>query len=185
MKIKGRYGKILSYLYSEGYFRSGMSVVDCSCGNGRGSYLLMSHGCNVIGIDISEKCVNKTNDRGVLASQGDICDLDLDTDIADVFICSETLEHLDEKETLKAASEIKRIVKDEGLICITVPEDRDICLRNKLHKQFLTKSDLEDIFSPWICFHHDIYCKKPERCNRIMIFGKDNRQESSDTTLQA
>ena len=146
-------------------------VVDCGCGEGVGSYFLKENGfSNVYSFDISSKMIDKCKDYGVEAKYGDITNLSLNDDFADIFICSETLEHLTIDELISAINNIKRICKNNGYICITVPENERQCLSSKLHKQFLSKSCLINNFKGLEIAFDGIFCKKPNRCNLVMIF---------------
>jgi ubiquinone/menaquinone biosynthesis C-methylase UbiE len=146
-------------------------VVDCGCGEGVGSYFLKENGfSNVHSFDISSKMIDKCKDYGVEAQYGDITNLSLNDDFADIFICSETLEHINIVETHRATNEIKRICKNNGYICITVPENENQCFSSKSHKQFLSKSCLIENFKGLEIVFDGIFCKKPNRCNLVMIF---------------
>lgn len=147
-------------------------VFDCACGDGYGSSILQDAGFNVVAYDISKELVLQAMDRGVDANVGNICNLFCNGDIADIFICSETLEHLDKKELKQAVSEIKRITKKSGIICITVPADYKLCMQNKSHKQYLSRKNLEDLFSDCEIMFHGEFCKKPGKCNTVVFFRK-------------
>jgi len=152
--------------------KPGSKVIDCACGDGYGSDVIQSAGMKVIGYDISEELVCLSMDRGVEADVANICSIPCSEDLADVFICSETLEHLDKLELQKAVKEIKRITKKNGIICITVPHDRTLCLRNKNHKQYLSGKDLEKLFNDCSVLLRGKFCKKPGKCNTVIFFKK-------------
>ena len=152
--------------------RPGSIVIDCACGDGYGSSVLNSADMSVVGYDISEELVFTAIDRGVEADVSNICNLPCRDELADVFVCSETLEHLDKQELQDAVKEIKRTTKKNGIICITVPSDPKICLRNKHHKQYLSIKDLEDVFNDCHMLFHGEFCKKPGKCNTVVFFRK-------------
>lgn len=146
-------------------------VVDCGCGDGNGSEILMENGFDdVNSFDISFKVLSICREKGVNVKKGDVTKLPLEDDFADVFICSETLEHLSRKKSNVAAMEIKRVCKQDGCICVTVPEDKEKCMKGKNHKQFLSKQDLLDHFFPLELVFEGIFCKKPGRCNLVLMF---------------
>ena len=148
----------------------GSMIIDCACGDGYGSSVLKQYNMNVVGYDISENLVSIAIERGVEATVANICDIPCEDNTADVFICSETLEHLEKKELQQAIKEIKRITKKDGIICITVPQDSVLCLRNKNHKQYLSYEDLDNIFNDYKCLFHGVFCKKPGKCNTVIFF---------------
>ena len=93
---------------------------------------------------------------------------------ADIFICSETLEHLTRDQSLMASEEIQRVCKEGGVICITVPEDKNKCMLGKGHKQYLSSSDIVFHFSSLEILFEGVYCKKKGKCNRVMFFRNKN-----------
>lgn len=147
-------------------------VVDCGCGEGHGSRYLIDSGFDVYPIDMSEDIINKCKEVGVDAKIGDITRLFLSDNFADVFICSETLEHLTRDQSMRASKEIRRVCKEDGVICVTVPEDKKKCLRGRKHKQYLSRNDLISHFSLMKIIFEGIYCKKEGKCNRVMFFGR-------------
>ena len=159
------------YIYKilKPHIRKG-KVIDCACGTGEGSKFFTEKGYDVKGYDKDITKVEETKIKGINANYGDITHLPEDDDSADIYISSETLEHLTHKDSLKAANDIKRIVKNEGYIIITVPENEKLCLENKLHKQYLTYNDLQQFFYFKDVLHRSIWCKTPGRCNLIIIF---------------
>ncbi|MHA1469627.1 MAG: class I SAM-dependent methyltransferase [Candidatus Asgardarchaeia archaeon] len=167
-----RYEYILKHLLRYGV-NAGSKVIDCACGDGYGSHILSSADLDVTGYDISKGCVSAAVERGVTAAISSICDLPCDDCYADVFICSETLEHLDDKDILKAVDEIRRVVKINGIICITVPENKKLCLRNKHHKQYIPIEQLRHLFRYDNLIFCGKFCKTPSKCNIVMLFRKD------------
>jgi len=166
-----RYAYILKHLLRL-RVKSGSIIIDCACGDGYGAGILNSADMKVVGYDISEELVCIAIDRGVEADISNICNLPCRDGLADVFVCSETLEHLDSKELKQAVSEIKRTTKKNGIICITVPSDPKLCMRNKNHKQYLSRKKLEDIFSDFQMLSYGEFCKKPGKCNTVIFFRK-------------
>lgn len=151
-----------------------MSAVDCACSFGKRILLIVDKFKYVKCFDISEKYVKMAKKIGLDAEVSNICDLPLDDNSIDIFICSETLEHLNEEETIMAFNEINRITKK--YVVITVPENKKICLKNKLHKQFLTYDDIDRIFVGWNVVKNSVYWKKPKRGNTVVILEKNNEK---------
>lgn len=103
------------------------TVIEVGCG--LGGYLLSvsKNSGKVVGLDVSSKAVHIAKD---LAKQfglqdrvnfviGDAQFLPFKEDSADVLVCSETLEHVPDYE--KAFSELVRVTKKSGYLCLTVP----------------------------------------------------------------
>ncbi len=149
-------------------------VVDSGCGEGAGSKYLIDSGFNVYSFDASSEVINKCEEIGVNAKIGDITNFLLPDNFADIFICSETLEHLTRDQSLMASEEIQRVCKEGGVICITVPEDKNKCMLGKGHKQYLSSSDIVFHFSSLEILFEGVYCKKKGKCNRVMFFRNKN-----------
>lgn len=145
-------------------------VIDCGCGEGIGSKYLINNGFKVHSFDLSDDAIDKCRKNGVDAKKEDITNLLIEDNFADIFICSETLEHLDRGQSSMAVIEIKRVCKKDGIICITVPENKNICLEGNGHKQYLSRDDLVSCFFELEIIFEGIFCKKMGRCNRVIFF---------------
>lgn len=111
----------------------GDRVLDLGCGEGRhvhGLYLL--GGLDIVGVDLDEPSLKKAEDglamlpkppesppTKVAFETGDATNLRFETDSFDAVICSEVLEHLPDYDA--ALAEIRRILKPNGKLCISVP----------------------------------------------------------------
>ena len=170
-----RYQYILDLLKGFEIDYSGI-IVDCGCGPGKGSKLLQDKGFNVIAIDIDKYVLRTAIENKVSNVQfGDLTSLSLLNEYVSVFFCSETLEHLTIKEYKKACEEIFRVVKKGGIICITVPKDKEVCLDNSNHKIWVTKENLLESFKECVLLVIGEFVKnlkKPHRSNLVMIFRK-------------
>lgn len=108
-------------------FCNNKKILDISCGEGYGSYILASCGSEeVVGIDISEETINlakknykldnlkyKVSDASVLK--------DFKDNYFDLIVSFETIEHL--SEVKKYLKEIKRVSKKDAIIIISCPND--------------------------------------------------------------
>ncbi|MEO0786120.1 MAG: class I SAM-dependent methyltransferase, partial [Pseudomonadota bacterium] len=113
--------------------KPGSRVLDLGCGEGRHVHgLHMLGGMDVIGVDLDEASLEKA--RAGLATlpprregdphttqfqSGDATRLEFADDAFDAVICSEVLEHLPDYDA--ALAEIRRVLKPDGRLCITVP----------------------------------------------------------------
>lgn len=101
-------------------------ILDVGCGNGVISTNLAASGYQVLGIDVSEKAIQKANQDNrypnlqfkVLSAEG----LASTGEQYDVIICSEVLEHLDNPSEL--LSKLYISLKDTGIIIVTVPNGK-------------------------------------------------------------
>jgi ubiquinone/menaquinone biosynthesis C-methylase UbiE len=106
---------------------NGKVVIEVGCGLGGFLLKISKDGGEVVGLDISPKAIHIVKD---LAKQfglrdqvnlvvGDAQFLPFKEDSGDALVCSETLEHVPDYE--KAFSELVRVTKRSGYLCLTVP----------------------------------------------------------------
>lgn len=158
------------------------NVVDCACGKGIGSNIIRGHGALVKGVDIDSNIINlaSNNFPEITFVNDNICILSsVPKDSVDIFVCSETLEHLDANESLDAVKSILRVVTNGGYICVTVPNDESICLSqrnvyNNGHKQYLSLDNLINLFSHCTMLYCGLFykSKKADGANLVLIFQK-------------
>ena len=108
-----------------------IKVLDIGCGNGVDLFYLNSIYNNFqksifVGVDLSEDNIKYCNDAkntekvsNIHFSVGDIASLSFKDRTFDTIICSEVLEHL--ASQIQSISEIRRILKDGGILIITTP----------------------------------------------------------------
>ncbi|MEL6663280.1 MAG: class I SAM-dependent methyltransferase [Pseudomonadota bacterium] len=113
--------------------KPGSRVLDLGCGEGRHVHgLHMLGGMDVIGVDLDEASLEKAREglatlppRGeddpytTQVQSGDATRLEFADDAFDAVICSEVLEHLPDYDA--ALAEIRRVLKPDGRLCVTVP----------------------------------------------------------------
>jgi 2-polyprenyl-3-methyl-5-hydroxy-6-metoxy-1,4-benzoquinol methylase len=125
-------------------FVSGKHVVDCACGNGVGTHFFIQRGPSVIhGFDLDEGAIQyasrQLNENNVFFEKISALPLPLPDGSIDVFICLETLEHIEDDNEF--ISEISRVLKPEGLLILSTP--------NRL----ITNPGLGFTEKPWNHFH--------------------------------
>jgi ubiquinone/menaquinone biosynthesis C-methylase UbiE len=113
----------------------GKEVVDVASGEGYGSNLLAEHATSVVGIDISEEAIEHANLKykksNLKFMTGSAIEMGLPDSSVDVVVSFETIEHLPEHE--KMLLEIKRVLKEDGILVISTPDKR-VYSDNKEHK---------------------------------------------------
>ncbi len=102
----------------------GKKVLDIACGEGYGSFLLAEQASEVISCDKNIEAIKHARhvyQRPNLSfMQGDARHLPIKgSNIFDLIVCFETLEHIAEQQTLMG--EIKRLLKPDGLLIISTP----------------------------------------------------------------
>lgn len=99
-------------------------ILDVGCGDGYYLYLLSNLGnFNLTGIDNNSSSLKaakkQLGKKPIKLIKGDILKMPFKNKYFDKIICSEVLEHLDNDK--KGLLEMKRVLKDNGVLCITVP----------------------------------------------------------------
>jgi ubiquinone/menaquinone biosynthesis C-methylase UbiE len=130
----------------------GSLILDCGCGTGRFTDFFIKKNARVIGIDMSENMLKIAKKKIPSATfiKADIFSLPFKNKIFDAVICSEVLTHLHSyKEPLL---EMKRVLKDEGIIIIDI---RNILWPHRLFtllKRMIKRADKDyypDYVSVW------------------------------------
>lgn len=124
-EIDPAFAKRAGLIFSEINKREPKKILDAGCG--RGFYLKILSFFPFIkeihGVDINDnylKIAKKINlDTRVKIKKASLYNLPYENKYFDLIICSEVLEHL--KNDQKALLELKRVVKSQGIIIITIP----------------------------------------------------------------
>jgi 2-polyprenyl-3-methyl-5-hydroxy-6-metoxy-1,4-benzoquinol methylase len=149
-------------------------VVDVACGSGYGSAFLAESGGEVIGIDLSKEAIinarlNYTN-KNLEFREGDAGKLDLLDKSVDIITSFETIEHLLEIGTY--LQELKRIIKDDGLVFISTPNKEVFKEKNPFHLKEFTKTEFTELLKKYFSFVRII-----EQKNALTSFIKTNDLE--------
>ena len=99
------------------FFKFSGFILDLGTGSGRHGRYLEEKGFDVVGLDISLEQLKKATLKNLVNSSGD--KLPFKSKLFDCVLCSEVLEHLFQPED--CLKEIKRVLKNGGLACITTP----------------------------------------------------------------
>lgn len=99
-------------------------VLDIAAGEGYGSNLLSKYAQEVLGIDISNDAVThaqkKYSSKNLGFQVGSVLDIPCESEEFDVVVSFETIEHISDHR--KMISEIKRVLKSDGVLIISTPE---------------------------------------------------------------
>ena len=123
------------YIFA-GKFAEGKLVLDLACGTGYGSYYLALHGAKkTIGVDISEEAVGYAKDLYEVADLHfevmDVRKLAFKDKSFDVIVAFEIIEHIREQEEF--LKEIRRVLKDDGVLLISTPNSKVYSGKNRFH----------------------------------------------------
>lgn len=125
-------------------------ILDIACGSGYGSDLLSSSGAKrVYGVDVSkeaiEYCRNEYKRSNLFFLEGDASKIPLGDDSVDVVISFETIEHISHEKQLEFLSEIKRVLRKNGILVISTPNPRYSNKDNHFHIGELSKKNFYSI----------------------------------------
>lgn len=112
---------------------TGDLILDVGCGSGKLSESIKSG--RVIGIDISEYLLDKAKTRMeyLLKAEGET--LPFKNGSFDKIVCSEVLEHVILPE--KIIEEIQRVLKKDGVLIATIPNEENINLIKKIFMKII------------------------------------------------
>jgi len=123
----------------------GKRVLDIASGEGYGSNLIAGVADEVVGVDISEDAIYRAQSKykkgNLRFLEGSASSIPLSDNYFDVVVSFETIEHHDKHHEMM--SEIKRVLKPEGLLIISSPD--------KLHytdkRQFFNKFHVKELYA--------------------------------------
>jgi len=139
--------------------KSNISILNIGVGSGYFEELCIEAGWDIHSLDIDKNVKDRLNKKGVKVHIGTIGLIPLDDNYFDFIICSEVLEHLSDDQLKNALHELYRMIKPNGYIIGTVPNNEDISqsiticpsCNHKFHRwghhQSFTKIDLNKLFS--------------------------------------
>jgi len=114
-----RYDTILSRTGWPPEFFQGKTVLECGCGVGPDTEVLLQLGCKVISVDLAAVDIAKQNNKdnpNVQFVQASITDLPLKKKSFDVVYCHRVLQHTPNPE--QTLSHILQFVKDDGAVFV-------------------------------------------------------------------
>jgi len=131
------------YAFAAGYV-GGKFVVDCACGSGESSFIFSNAGADcVVGIDVDAGAVERAKTiyrrPGLEFRAGNGIELPIGNSTADVFVCLETIEHIQEDALF--LDEAWRVLRPGGTLICSTP-NRDVTNPG---------ASLDD--APWNHFH--------------------------------
>jgi len=122
----------------------GKTVLDIACGSGYGAKILAKHATKVYGVDVSKEAVlyakSHFDGPNIEYLVGDAVQIPLPNHSVDVVTTFETIEHI--KDYRKFMSEIKRVLKKDGLAIISTPNDLEFAEGNHFHIHEFTYDEL-------------------------------------------
>lgn len=117
---KGRQEIVLSLLLNITPSLTSLNILDVGCGTGITLNSLQQIGCtNLQGVDDNITAIEYCNNKTLPIQQANVYKLPFGDGCFDVVLAMDVMEHVQDEQ--KALYEIKRVLKDDGLLLITVP----------------------------------------------------------------
>lgn len=112
------------YQFSKQFVKNKI-VLDAACGEGYGSSLLAEDAIRVYGVDINPEVVEIANEKygnsRVSYLVGSVAELPFEDDFFDIIISYETIEHISSELQQCFMNEIKRVLKQDGMLLMSTP----------------------------------------------------------------
>ena len=140
-------------------FVQGKKVLDLASGEGYGTYILSEKAAYVVGVEIDSATVAHAEStykkENIEFKTGSILDIPIKGEkIFDVVVCFEAMEHVKEHDILFL--EIKRLLKDDGLLLVSTPnkeiyaDDSGYC--NPFHQKELRYDEFSDFLKKYFLY---------------------------------
>ena len=134
-------------------FVAGKTVLDIACGSGYGAALLAKAGGKVTGIDLDLEALTeakKNYGSAVTFLQGDAATIPLADSSIDIAVSFETIEHI--TDYVKFVQELKRVIKDDGLVFISTPNKIVFGQKNPFHVKEFNKEEFSELLNSYFSF---------------------------------
>lgn len=124
-------------------------ILDIASGSGYGTKILAETAKYVYGVDVNTTAVNYSKKhyaaKNIEYIVGDGESIPLDDNSVDVVVTFETIEHI--KDYKKFLDEVDRILKPDGLLLVSTPNDVEFAEGNHFHLHEFTYEELKDLLS--------------------------------------
>jgi SAM-dependent methyltransferase len=132
-------------------FVSGKTVLDIASGEGYGCDLLARTAIKVVGVDADPTAVEHASRTYGRANTefhcGSVSNIPIEgRHNFDVIVSFETIEHVDEETQLAFLSEVKRLLKSDGLLLISTPNKKFYSDKSNYNNEFHKKEFYENQF---------------------------------------
>lgn len=126
-------------------------VLDIASGSGYGSSHLSMSAKKVYGVDVDADAIKYSqknySSKNVSFMLGDGTNIPLDDNSVDVVISFETIEHIE--DYTKFMEEVKRVLKDDGIMILSTPNDIEFPESNHFHIHEFERRELERLVSKY------------------------------------
>lgn len=161
-------------------FADGKAILDVACGEGYGSALLARQARRVVGVDIAGEAVEHARRKyrapNLTFVQGSADSLPLESQSVDLVVSFETIEHHDRHDEMM--TEVKRVLKDDGLFIISVPDRRwyseERGYQNPYHVRELYRDEFRELIKRHFA-NHVFLCQRNIFCSLLVPEAESGR----------
>lgn len=122
-------------------------VLDIASGSGYGTNKLAKHAKKIYGVDINKDAIkyskNNYQTKNTEFIQGSATKIPLKDKTVDIVISFETIEHIEDYS--KFMQEIKRVLKDDGILVLSTPNDIEFPENNHFHVHEFKYNELQKL----------------------------------------
>lgn len=126
-------------------------VLDIASGSGYGTAMLAGTAKQVYGVDYNQDAITYAKatygQKNISFIQGSATSIPLDDASVDVVVSFETLEHIDDYR--KFMAEIKRVLKADGLLILSTPNDKEFPEGAHYHIHEFERKELERLVAKY------------------------------------
>ena len=157
-------------------FVDGKVVLDAACGEGYGSYVLSDRASQVHGVDVSEEAITnaknkykKDNISFYIESIDNMTSIKDST--IDVIVSFETIEHVSEDIQAKFLLEIKRVLKNDGILIMSTPNKAIYSDLYNFKNDFHIKEFYVEEYKRFLnnYFEHNIYLEQFFETSNLIV----------------
>lgn len=124
-------------------------ILDAACGEGYGSYLMSQTALRVTGLDIDSQSISHASEKygneNVKFFVSTIDQMPFEDNTFDVVVSFETLEHVNFETQMLFMSEIKRVLKRDGILILSTPNKKyysdEVNYTNPFHEKELYREE--------------------------------------------
>ena len=172
--------------YSALSFVEDKVVLDAACGEGYGTSILATRAAKVSGLDVSAEAVARAREaygdkENIEFVVGSVAQIPFPDHSVDVVVSFETIEHISEQLQYDFLDEIKRVLKQDGVLIMSTPNKAIYSDRYNYHNEFHVKEFYKEEFIKFLSrsFKYTrLYNQYFEVCSVIDMEGEQDRTVS-------
>ncbi|MBR5247333.1 MAG: glycosyltransferase [Lachnospiraceae bacterium] len=172
--------------YSALSFVEDKIVLDAACGEGYGTSILAARAAKVSGLDLSAEAIARARETyggkdNIEFVVGSVAQIPFPDHSLDVVVSFETIEHISEELQYKFLDEIKRVLKQDGILIMSTPNKAIYSDLYNYYNKFHVKEFYKEEFIKFLSKNFKytrLYNQYFEVCSVIDMAGEQNRTVS-------